>query len=280
MLWKGGLEQVDQPGPGFYSRLFLVQKATGGWRPIIDLSTLDGFVTITRFQMETVPLVLGSVWMFSVDFKDAYFQIPIHPDSQLYPVCCRKSGVSSLGSLFWPVVGFSGLHQSLLPCIGVGSSTGDPPALVSGLLVSCGGVSSLSSPSSRSPAPVMPGTGDCSHLGEIRPGAFQSSPVILGHGDRHLSGEGLNVRLSNESFSGSCLQFPSASILSSKDMAAAVGPPCIAGTVCSLGSVCYVPASVASEGFLAADVRQSLSAGSSVSGRRGVCSLVAAGGEV
>ena len=26
--------------PGFYSRLFLVQKASGSWRPIIDLSTL------------------------------------------------------------------------------------------------------------------------------------------------------------------------------------------------------------------------------------------------
>ena len=30
MLEKGALELVDQPAPGFYSRLFLVQKATGG----------------------------------------------------------------------------------------------------------------------------------------------------------------------------------------------------------------------------------------------------------
>ena len=38
MLAKDALEIVLDPGPGFYSRLFLVEKATGGWRPVIDLS--------------------------------------------------------------------------------------------------------------------------------------------------------------------------------------------------------------------------------------------------
>ena len=38
MLAKGALEIARDPGPGFYSRLFLVEKATGGWRPVIDLS--------------------------------------------------------------------------------------------------------------------------------------------------------------------------------------------------------------------------------------------------
>ena len=38
MLEKGAVEVVDDPGLGFYSRLFLMEKATGGWRPVIDLS--------------------------------------------------------------------------------------------------------------------------------------------------------------------------------------------------------------------------------------------------
>ena len=42
MLAKGTLEIARDPGPGFYSRLFLVEKATGGWRPVIDLSALAG----------------------------------------------------------------------------------------------------------------------------------------------------------------------------------------------------------------------------------------------
>ena len=38
MLQKGALELVKHLGPGYYSRLFLVQKALRGWHPMIDLS--------------------------------------------------------------------------------------------------------------------------------------------------------------------------------------------------------------------------------------------------
>ena len=86
MLAKGALEIARDPGPGFYSRLFLVEKATGGWRPVIDLSHLNDFVQLTPFKMETVALVLLSVregdFLASVDLKDAYFQIPIHGSSR------------------------------------------------------------------------------------------------------------------------------------------------------------------------------------------------------
>ena len=91
MLAKGALEIARDPGPGFYSRLFLVEKATGGSRPVIDLSHLNDFVQLTPFKMETVASVLLSVregdFLASLDLKDAYFQIPIHycslvPDPQ------------------------------------------------------------------------------------------------------------------------------------------------------------------------------------------------------
>ena len=86
MLAKGALEIARDPGPGFYSRLFLVEKATGGWRPVIDLSHLNDFVQLTSFKMETVALVLLSVregdFLASLDLKDAYFQIPIHGSSR------------------------------------------------------------------------------------------------------------------------------------------------------------------------------------------------------
>ena len=86
MLAKGALEIARDPGPGFYSRLFLVEKATGGWRPVIDLSHLNDFVQLTPFMMETVASVLLSVregdFPASLDLKDAYFQIPIHGSSR------------------------------------------------------------------------------------------------------------------------------------------------------------------------------------------------------
>ena len=81
MLAKGALEIARDLGPGFYSPLFLVEKASGGWRPVIDLSHLNEFVQLTRFKMETVASVLFSVregdFLASLDLKDEYFQIPI-----------------------------------------------------------------------------------------------------------------------------------------------------------------------------------------------------------
>ena len=86
MLAKGALEIARDPGPGFYSCLFLVEKAYGGWRPVIDLSHLNEFVQLTPFKMETVASVLLPVregdFLASLDLKDAYFQIPIHPSSR------------------------------------------------------------------------------------------------------------------------------------------------------------------------------------------------------
>ena len=38
MLAKDALEIILDLGPSFYSCLFMVEKATGGWRPMIDLS--------------------------------------------------------------------------------------------------------------------------------------------------------------------------------------------------------------------------------------------------
>ena len=86
MLAKGVLEIARDLGPGFCSCLFFVGKASGGWRPVIDLSHLNEFIQLTRFKMETVASVLLSVregdFLASLDLKDAYFQIPIHPSSR------------------------------------------------------------------------------------------------------------------------------------------------------------------------------------------------------
>ena len=77
MLAKGALEIARDPGPGFYSRLFVVEKASGSWRPVIYLSHLNKFVQLTPFKIETVASVLLSVregdFLASLDLKDAYF---------------------------------------------------------------------------------------------------------------------------------------------------------------------------------------------------------------
>ena len=41
MLQKNMITEVPPNSPGFYSNVFLVRKASGGWRPVIDLKNLN-----------------------------------------------------------------------------------------------------------------------------------------------------------------------------------------------------------------------------------------------
>ena len=71
----------------FYSRLFGVMKASGAWRPVIDLSTLNLRIQQTSFKMETLQSVLSvrpGDWMVSLDLKDVYLQVPMHPESRKF----------------------------------------------------------------------------------------------------------------------------------------------------------------------------------------------------
>ena len=56
--------------------------------PIIDLSTLNDYVTSSHFHMETPQSVLRSIrpgdWMVSLDLQDAYLQVPVYHDSRRY----------------------------------------------------------------------------------------------------------------------------------------------------------------------------------------------------
>ena len=85
LVEKGAVELTPLLSPGFYSRLFMVWKTSGSWRPVIDLSLLNRSVSKTPFKMDTLASILLSVrqgnWMVSLDLKEAYLQVPIHPNS-------------------------------------------------------------------------------------------------------------------------------------------------------------------------------------------------------
>ncbi|MPC46620.1 hypothetical protein E2C01_040343 [Portunus trituberculatus] len=55
MLIKGAIELVVDPLAGFYSRVFLVPKSTGGWRPICDLSVLNCFLVVNWAKPDLSP---------------------------------------------------------------------------------------------------------------------------------------------------------------------------------------------------------------------------------
>ena len=96
LLDKGAIELAPLTSRDFYSQLFMVMKASGAWRLVIDLSLLNLKVQKTSFKMETLQSVLLSVragdWMVSLDLKDAYLQVPMHPEFRKFLrfVACGK----------------------------------------------------------------------------------------------------------------------------------------------------------------------------------------------
>ena len=88
LIDKNAVELVrNQTSLGFFNRLFLVPKPNK-WRPILDLSNLNLFLKVEKFKMETPETIRTSLqqgeWVTSIDFKDAYFHIPIQEQSRKY----------------------------------------------------------------------------------------------------------------------------------------------------------------------------------------------------
>ena len=86
---KTAIELVhNQTSLGFFNRLFLVPKPNNKWRPILDLSKLNLFLKTEKFKMDTPETIRTSLqqgeWVTSIDFKDAYFHIPIQEQYRKY----------------------------------------------------------------------------------------------------------------------------------------------------------------------------------------------------
>ena len=84
---KNAVEPIaNQNSLGFYNRLFLVPKPNNRLRPVLDLSNLNTFLNTESFKMKTPETIRTSLksgeWVTSIDFKDAYFHIPIHSQSR------------------------------------------------------------------------------------------------------------------------------------------------------------------------------------------------------
>ena len=88
---------------GYYSRLFVVPKPMNRWRPVIDLSMLNLHLHVPTFKMETAESIRKSIrkgeWVISIDLTDAYFHVPIHPQSQKYLRFQTKKGVFQFQAL-------------------------------------------------------------------------------------------------------------------------------------------------------------------------------------
>ena len=94
---------------------FLVPKPNKKWRPILDLSNLNFFLKAEKFKMETPETIRTSLqqgeWVTSIDFKDAYFHIPIQEQSRKYLEISRpRADIPIQSTAFRSVHSTLGVH--------------------------------------------------------------------------------------------------------------------------------------------------------------------------
>ena len=188
LIAKGAVELAPLPSPGFYSRLFVVWKTSGSWRPVIDLSTLNRFVDVSHFRMETIQSVLLSVrqgdWMASIDLKEAYLQVPIHPESCPFlrfvaHGCTYQFTALCFGLSMGPQVFFPGHGCCFRNPPFLGYSHASIPRRLACPVV----LLRVSPPGPPGGTGHLSGAGHCHQPGEIQPRALSGCAVSWG-GDR------------------------------------------------------------------------------------------------
>ena len=68
---------------GFYSTYSVVPKRDGGFRLILDLRNLNGYLKVLRFHMLSpargLQVVSRNQWFVTLDLREACFHVTVHP---------------------------------------------------------------------------------------------------------------------------------------------------------------------------------------------------------
>ena len=122
LIQKGAAVRVSRIQ--FVSQMFIIKKQSGGFRPIINLKSLNQFVVYRHFKMENLAslrhLIMKGDWMVKLDLKDAYLTVPVHKDfhdflqfvweGEVFQFTCLCFGLASapwaFTKLLRPVVAF------------------------------------------------------------------------------------------------------------------------------------------------------------------------------
>ena len=88
-LQLAAVEPVSSPMQlGFFSRIFLVPKSPGEYKPVMDLSALNLYSKVPKFKMESIHLIIpaleDSCLAITIDLQNAYFHVPIHKDARKF----------------------------------------------------------------------------------------------------------------------------------------------------------------------------------------------------
>ena len=113
-LAKGIIRECEHEAGEFVSNIFIRPKKNGKIRVVLNLKSLNRMVVYQKFKMDTVhsvcTLIKRDCYLASLDLQDAYYSVPVHPESQkylkfywrnkLYCYQCLPNGLSSAPRVF------------------------------------------------------------------------------------------------------------------------------------------------------------------------------------
>lgn len=88
LLQKGAISECKATHDQYLSPFFLVKKPNNKFRFIINLKSLNKFISVKHFKIEdyrtATRLTSYSSFFAKLDLRDAYFLLPIHPKYKRY----------------------------------------------------------------------------------------------------------------------------------------------------------------------------------------------------
>ena len=86
LILKKAIVQIDDFPLLCLSPIFVIPKKTGDLRVILNLKKINVFISVQHIRMETLNVILPNLrphdWAVSIDLKDAYLHVPVHPQSR------------------------------------------------------------------------------------------------------------------------------------------------------------------------------------------------------
>ena len=85
---KNAIVQINNFPSLCLSPIFVIPKKSGDLDVILNLKEFNLFLLTQHFRMETLNIILpqlsASDWAVSIDLKDAYLHVPVHPQSRRF----------------------------------------------------------------------------------------------------------------------------------------------------------------------------------------------------
>ena len=180
---KGAVEPAP-PTPDFYSHMFVVTKATGGWR-LVHPESECGSDSFSDGDLSDGSALCSQERLDGLHRSEGC--LPSDPDppcvSQVPQVHSRREDLAVPGPLLRSVHGSTGVHSCDGTCVGIPPSAGNPDASVSGRLVDSCFISGGSLLGKGQGSQPLSGVGNCCQPGEVGSNSI-SGHYLFGNQDR------------------------------------------------------------------------------------------------